>query len=101
MKSSLLWQLISKTPVNAWHYVLKKAQLYWKLFLAPATPWHVKALMIGAAVYLLLPIDFIPDTIPILGLMDDVAILSLILSYAERFIPEEMRVSQGENTDGN
>ena len=90
MKKTSLWQFLSNTPISAWRHLIQKAQLYKELFLCPTTPWLVKTLMVIAALYLLMPIDLIPDTIPILGLTDDFAIIGLILSYADRFITDEM-----------
>jgi uncharacterized membrane protein YkvA (DUF1232 family) len=39
----------------------------------PATPATLKALIIGAIGYIILPIDLIPDIVPILGYTDDLA----------------------------
>jgi uncharacterized membrane protein YkvA (DUF1232 family) len=56
-----------------------------------AVPWHAKGLLVVAVGYLLLPVDLIPDFIPVLGQLDDIAIvisavaLLLLLVPAERF----------------
>ena len=39
----------------------------------PATPTHMRALIIGAIGYNVLPIDLIPDIAPVLGYTDDIA----------------------------
>ena len=39
----------------------------------PATPKHMKALIIGAIGYILLPLDLIPDITPVIGYADDLA----------------------------
>ena len=39
----------------------------------PATPTHMKALIIGAIGYIILPIDLIPDIMPGIGYADDLA----------------------------
>jgi len=39
----------------------------------PATPTHMKALIIGAIGYILLPLDLIPDITPGIGYADDLA----------------------------
>ena len=39
------------------------------------TPKYVKAVIAGALGYLVLPIDIVPDTIAVLGWVDDVAVL--------------------------
>jgi uncharacterized membrane protein YkvA (DUF1232 family) len=39
----------------------------------PATPAPLKALIVGAIGYIVLPIDLIPDMIPVIGYGDDLA----------------------------
>lgn len=95
MKKTFLWKLITSTPISAWRYAVMRIRLYAQLLRSAATPWHVKGLMAVAGLYLLSPVDFIPDTVPILGLLDDFALLGLILSYADRFITDEMRAKIG------
>jgi uncharacterized membrane protein YkvA (DUF1232 family) len=40
-----------------------------------ATPSQVKAALLGAIAYFILPIDAIPDFLPVLGYTDDAAVL--------------------------
>jgi uncharacterized membrane protein YkvA (DUF1232 family) len=40
------------------------------------TPLHVKATLLGAIAYFVLPIDAIPDVMPVLGFTDDAAVLA-------------------------
>ena len=39
------------------------------------TPLQVKAVLVGALAYFVLPIDFLPDLLPIIGFTDDAAVL--------------------------
>lgn len=39
----------------------------------PSTPAHIKALTIGAIGYILLPLDLVPDFMPVVGYADDLA----------------------------
>jgi len=41
-----------------------------------ATPLHVKASLLGALAYFILPFDAIPDFLPMLGYSDDAAVLA-------------------------
>jgi uncharacterized membrane protein YkvA (DUF1232 family) len=41
-----------------------------------STPLHVKASLIGALAYFVLPFDFVPDFLPLLGYTDDAAVLA-------------------------
>ena len=40
------------------------------------TPRHVQVALLGAIAYFILPFDFIPDMMPILGFTDDAAVLA-------------------------
>ena len=40
--------------------------------------------------YALSPIDFIPDFIPIIGLLDDLILLPIFVALTIKFIPEEI-----------
>jgi uncharacterized membrane protein YkvA (DUF1232 family) len=40
------------------------------------TPRHVQASLLGALAYFILPFDFIPDMLPVLGFTDDAAVLA-------------------------
>ena len=40
------------------------------------TPRHVQAALLGAIAYFVLPFDFIPDMLPVLGFTDDAAVLA-------------------------
>lgn len=50
----------------------------------PRTPRHVKVALGGLLVYLLSPIDLIPDFIPGLGSIDDLAVTAIVLRWAGR-----------------
>jgi uncharacterized membrane protein YkvA (DUF1232 family) len=50
----------------------------------PATPVRVKVVLVGLLIYLVSPIDLIPDFIPVLGSVDDLAITALVLRWAGR-----------------
>jgi len=41
-----------------------------------ATPLQVRATLIGALAYFVLPLDAIPDVLPVLGFTDDAAVLA-------------------------
>lgn len=49
----------------------------WKFIQDPEAPWGGKAIAIGALVYLISPIDAVPDLIPGFGLLDDASIIAL------------------------
>jgi uncharacterized membrane protein YkvA (DUF1232 family) len=53
----------------------------------PRTPWYAKLVVAGCVAYALTPVDFIPDAIPVVGLIDDLIFIPLAIAVAVRFIP--------------
>jgi len=59
------------------------------------TPLPVKMSLIGALAYFVLPIDAIPDVLPVLGFTDDAAVLaSAIKLVASHIRPEHRAVAR-------
>ena len=59
------------------------------------TPLPVKMSLIGALAYFVLPIDAIPDVLPVLGFTDDAAVLaSTIKLVASHIRPEHRAVAR-------
>ena len=56
-----------------------------------ATPIQVKAALLGALAYFVLPVDFVPDILPILGYADDAAVLAAALRLVASNIRPEHR----------
>jgi len=54
----------------------------------PKVPWLIIAAIVAALVYLLNPIDLIPDFIPVLGQFDDVAVLTVCLKLIKNDLEE-------------
>ncbi|MFA6161663.1 MAG: DUF1232 domain-containing protein [Patescibacteria group bacterium] len=47
----------------------------------PKSDWKPKATIVVAILYLIWPIDLLPDIAPILGWLDDIGITSLAIAY--------------------
>jgi uncharacterized membrane protein YkvA (DUF1232 family) len=47
-------------------------------------------MLIGMVIYVISPIDLIPDAVPILGWLDDLALITLILPLLLKLLPEEV-----------
>jgi uncharacterized membrane protein YkvA (DUF1232 family) len=56
-----------------------------------ATPIQVKAALLGALAYFVLPVDLIPDILPVLGYADDAAVLAAALRLVATHIRPEHR----------
>jgi uncharacterized membrane protein YkvA (DUF1232 family) len=57
----------------------------------PATSGRVKLILLAAMAYFVMPIDGVPDLIPILGFGDDAAIIAAAIAAVRGAITEEHR----------
>src|SRR5215468_1965450 len=55
------------------------------------TPRHVQVALLGAVAYFILPFDFIPDVMPVIGFTDDAAILATAIRLVATHITEVHR----------
>ena len=68
----------------------KELLIAWAVLRDPRAPRAAKLVTVLAALYVVSPIDFIPDTIPILGWLDDGMIAYFLLQLAFKFLPPEL-----------
>lgn len=78
--------------------LLRNARLVWRLLRDRRVPLPTKLIIPGVVgLYLLSPIDVMPDLLPLLGQLDDVAVLlagvALFIEMAPRYIVEEHRAA--------
>lgn len=66
--------------VQLW-YVLQKSDV----------PAKQKALIMGALGYLIAPLDFIPDVVPVLGYTDDFVAVTFALIQVQGYIDDEVK----------
>ena len=65
---------------------------YRALYEHPGTPRLSKWLLWLAIAYTISPVDIIPDFIPVLGLLDDLIIVSALIVPALWIIPKEVKI---------
>lgn len=88
----------SKDRPNLLAELIQNVQLAWRLLLDPRVSIVSKALIpILGILYLIVPVDFIPDVIPGLGQLDDVAVMLLLMrlfiSLAPTDVVEQLRAT--------
>jgi uncharacterized membrane protein YkvA (DUF1232 family) len=72
--------------------LVEKAWRLWDYLISGRCSATDVVLIVAALLYLISPIDAVPDVIPVVGWLDDVAIASLVLSYLD---------SRASNGQGN
>ncbi len=59
-------------------------------------PWKSLLMIIGALIYFLMPLDLIPDFIPVTGLTDDIAIIFLVFNSINEDIEAFLEFEQSQ-----
>lgn len=72
---------MNKGPLaKVWDKVVK----LWGAFKSPNTPVALKGLIIGGLIYMVSPVDLVPDIIPVVGLLDDASVIGIVFSQFVR-----------------
>lgn len=79
--------------------VAKPALTLYYVLCAPSTPTSAKTIIIGALGYLILPVDLIPDFIPVVGYTDDLAALMAALKAVSDYVTDEVKQKVSRKLD--
>jgi len=71
---------------------------YRNLLRHPKYRWWV---VLGTALYLLMPFDLAPDFLPIVGELDDVFLLTLLVSEVSQMVIEGFKTRKSNNGTNN
>jgi uncharacterized membrane protein YkvA (DUF1232 family) len=85
------WQKLATAALRAGRQLVRKALCLYYAALAPETPAWAKAVMFGALGYFILPLDLIPDAIPVIGYADDLAVILAAAATVAAHITDEHR----------
>jgi uncharacterized membrane protein YkvA (DUF1232 family) len=55
------------------------------VFLSKKTPWYVKLALAAGLIYVVSPYDLIPEWVPVFGVMDDLALVALLITWASGY----------------
>jgi uncharacterized membrane protein YkvA (DUF1232 family) len=72
----------------------------WYAWRHPELPLAGRLMLIGMAIYVISPIDLVPDVLPVLGWLDDLALLTLILPLLLKLLPEEVLIEARRQSEG-
>ena len=76
---SNLWEKVKNVAKKAGKEVIYNVLLLYYALQSEKVSAKEKAMIIGALGYFILPVDIIPDVIPVVGYSDDLAILLAVL----------------------
>lgn len=81
-------ELDSKLPAMKKGVIAKiwdKVLFLWEQAKSPEVPLRLKLVIVGALLYLILPVDVLPDTIPGVGLLDDLSVLLTVFREVSKY----------------
>ncbi len=81
-----LRQKLGSMPRAAGRTVVERAILLYVILTDRGTPIWARVLIIGALGYFIWSLDAVPDAVPVLGFVDDLAAMGLVLAQVGRFI---------------
>lgn len=70
--------------------LIDKIQLAWRLFRDARVSPALKVIPLVGLLYLIWPVDLLPDLLPGLGQLDDIAVLLLALNWFVRACPSDV-----------
>jgi uncharacterized membrane protein YkvA (DUF1232 family) len=96
---SVLLRLLLLLLRRAGRIVALPALEWLELLLDAATPPAVKMMVLSALTYLLMPVDLMPDFIPVAGFSDDLVALTSLLSLCGRHSSPAIRLRAQRRLD--
>jgi uncharacterized membrane protein YkvA (DUF1232 family) len=72
------------------------ARIVWGIMRDPRTPIGLKGMLAAALAYVVMPVDLVPDAIPIIGHADDLTVLLLVLDLFLQNAPADVRAEHTE-----
>jgi uncharacterized membrane protein YkvA (DUF1232 family) len=94
-----LWKKISRYSKTAGVGVLEKVLWLYYASKRPATPAWAKAIIYSAIAYFILPIDAIPDFIPVTGYSDDFITLSAAVTTIAIYIDDSVKTKTNKTLE--
>lgn len=83
------WEKLGEFAKAAGRELIEKVLTLYYCLQDPDTPAKAKAVILGALGYFIMPIDLIPDLVPVVGFADDAAMVAAALVIVALHIKEE------------
>lgn len=80
-----------KRPVLLWRLVRGDARRLWFALRHPAAPAWLKVGVALLALYVISPVDLVPDVIPVLGVVDDLVLIPFVIRFLLSRLPPSLR----------
>ena len=87
--------------VNMIRNFIIQVRLTWKLLRDARVPLWVKGTFLASVAYIVSPLDFVPDAIPLLGQIDDLGVLIIGMKLLMEMSPADVVAEHMESMTGH
>jgi len=95
-KGMAMWKRVA----ILWAVAKGDARLLWHALRHPRAPGWLKWGTAGVVLYLISPVDLIPDVVPLLGVVDDLVLVPLAIRWMLRRLPADVRADAASRASG-
>ncbi len=88
-----------KVLIKAGRTIAKPALEAFEMILDPSTPAQARVSLIAALTYLIMPIDLMPDFVPVAGFSDDLVALTAVISLWGQYMSPEIKLKARRRLD--
>lgn len=85
------WDKLTSVAKFAGIKTIYMALLLYLVLISPSTPLNYRTILFGALGYFILPVDLVPDLLPIIGYSDDVAAMATALAAVSAAITPQIK----------
>lgn len=85
------WKKVGRVALAAGRPVIEAALTLWYVLQRPDVPVAVKGEIVAALAYFILPLDLIPDALPVVGYTDDLGLLLATVATVSAYVDDEVR----------
>ena len=85
------WAKLKRYALVAGEEVVEKALQLFYAMQSPQTPKWAKTVILGALAYFIMPLDAIPDFVPVAGYTDDLGALAAAIATVHLYITEDVK----------
>ena len=83
--------VLKKVLIRAGRTIALPALEAFEIIMDPGTPTQVRVSMLAALTYLIMPLDLVPDFIPVAGFSDDLVALTAAISLWNNHLTPQIR----------
>jgi uncharacterized membrane protein YkvA (DUF1232 family) len=75
--------------------LLARPRALWRFLWDPAAPRLPRVLAMLAVFYIVLPVDLVPDLVPVFGWLDDLGVTAAVITYVAAQAAKHTRLKDG------